>query len=288
MNETTTSKKRILIVDDDTEMRNILRESLNNYFKESIQITEAADGLEGSFKIENQNFDCIITDLKMPKRDGGDFIKNTKLSSTNKYTPIIIITGNINEIIENEYNDIYTIEKPFDTKRLVSMVNTQLRLGKLHQRVNAETLNFLSKATQNYLNNQTPNHTFNVDKPIVKKVGETLSLSTIFMIEVSTENENSTMCIGLDEQITEHLIGHSQQKDSQTTDPLTSILNDILKRFNCLLSEAQNKSPVYKNKYTINSQDHFKHQTIRDSTGITVYMNSTLGQVSITTMNRHS
>lgn len=79
---------RILIVDDNREIRTILEE----YLKEEGYVAEGAvDGLEALKKHSDAPFDLIITDLNMPGMSGIELIK--EVGKGNSTTEFIIITG---------------------------------------------------------------------------------------------------------------------------------------------------------------------------------------------------
>ncbi len=80
------SKRKILIVDDHTEMRAYLSSVLNNY-----KIVEAKNGKEALDILNSNSFDLIITDYMMPIMDGRTLVGNIK--KLNIKTPIIILTA---------------------------------------------------------------------------------------------------------------------------------------------------------------------------------------------------
>ena len=79
---------RILIVDDNKELREILEEYLQS---EAVHIEGAANGKEALVKYNRNPFDLIITDLNMPEITGMEMIKSIK--QQNDVTEFIIITG---------------------------------------------------------------------------------------------------------------------------------------------------------------------------------------------------
>lgn len=70
--------KNILLVDEDQAIRNSLSQILKESFQEKVNITEAGDGLEAIRIMEQQKFDCVVTDINMPKLDGNNLIKMAK------------------------------------------------------------------------------------------------------------------------------------------------------------------------------------------------------------------
>ena len=79
-------KHSVLVVDDDPEIRSILKESLDDDF----DVIEAADGHDGlsEVMVGERNIDLVVTDLKMPGLDGAGLAENLPSS-----LPFIIISG---------------------------------------------------------------------------------------------------------------------------------------------------------------------------------------------------
>ena len=82
---------KALIVDDEQEIREILKNYLESF---GLEVTLAQDGDIALENLKKQRFDFLITDLKMPSMGGEELLKKTKeLGITN--TKLIIITGGI-------------------------------------------------------------------------------------------------------------------------------------------------------------------------------------------------
>ena len=111
-------KTKLLVVDDNVAMVELIKE----YFRESskIEVTLTAyDGEEALEKIfgEEDNYDVIILDLIMPKKDGLSVLEEIKKSK--KHKNIIVLTSyNEQDTIRKvgEYGVKYFILKPFDFK----------------------------------------------------------------------------------------------------------------------------------------------------------------------------
>ncbi len=119
-------KVRILVVDDDKNLRDVIKEVLemNNY-----EVTLAENGLEALKLFEENNFDIILTDLKMDKMDGIEFVKNLK-SKYNDIPPIILMTGygSVDSAIEAFKIGIKDyILKPFKFSTLDSVIQKVLK-----------------------------------------------------------------------------------------------------------------------------------------------------------------
>jgi len=82
--------KKIIFVEDSPTMRRIIMNSLAKIgFQDVVQAENGLDALE---KIEDKNFDMVITDWNMPEMNGAELV--TELRSRDKYkaTPILMVT----------------------------------------------------------------------------------------------------------------------------------------------------------------------------------------------------
>jgi len=103
-------KKSVLIVEDDYNIANLIREIVER--KGNIA-TVTRDGSEAYQAFTSIKFDLIITDLKMPKMDGMTLIK--KVRERNGNIPIIIITGygsEKNRMLAKSYGVSHILSKP--------------------------------------------------------------------------------------------------------------------------------------------------------------------------------
>jgi DNA-binding response OmpR family regulator len=116
---------KILIVEDQNELRTLVKNFLGDY---GYVVDEAEDGEEGYHKINMNSYDCLILDLNLPKLDGMEIAK--KVREEGKNVPIIMLTARseIYDKIEGFDNgaDDY-ITKPFDMKELLARVEAVLR-----------------------------------------------------------------------------------------------------------------------------------------------------------------
>lgn len=118
----------ILIVEDNEQMLNYLKSLLPN----SIEISEAKNGLEAKNIIELKNIDLIITDYMMPIMDGYDFV--SKIKQLGYKTPVIVITARVDKKGKLDMLrlgiDAY-LTKPFLEEEFVYMVNKSLNFHKI-------------------------------------------------------------------------------------------------------------------------------------------------------------
>lgn len=117
---------KILIIEDEASIRRVLSKILaeenDNYI-----VTEAADGEEGLDKIKNEDFDLVICDIKMPKKDGEEVLQEAK--KIKGEIPFIMISGHGD--LETAVNTMRLgafdyISKPPDLNRLLTTVRNAL------------------------------------------------------------------------------------------------------------------------------------------------------------------
>ncbi len=82
------TKKTILLADDDDNLRRVLEFQLS---EAGYKIRAAADGAEALEIFTNNDFDCVISDLRMPKLSGLELLEEIK--TVNSETPVIVITA---------------------------------------------------------------------------------------------------------------------------------------------------------------------------------------------------
>ncbi|MCI8324393.1 MAG: response regulator transcription factor [Lachnospiraceae bacterium] len=118
-------KSKILVVDDESRMRKLVRDFLvkNNY-----EVVEAADGEEAlNLFFEKNDIDLVILDVMMPKMDGWQVCREIREYSK---IPIIMLTAKSDErdeLLGFELGVDEYISKPFSPKILVARVEAILR-----------------------------------------------------------------------------------------------------------------------------------------------------------------
>lgn len=89
--------KRMLVVDDEPKMRKILELALSSMGHD---IVHASDGLEALAAIDKAHFDLVLTDLRMPRKDGIELLR--ELRDRGEDVPVIVLTayGTIESAVE--------------------------------------------------------------------------------------------------------------------------------------------------------------------------------------------
>jgi len=121
---------KILIADDDPDIRDVLKLTL---LEENYEIIEARDGEEALKIIRSKPLDLVLLDYKMPKMDGGQLCNLIKRDLLLQHLPIIMVTGKGE--ISDKINGIDAgaddyVVKPFEPKELLARIRMVLRRTK--------------------------------------------------------------------------------------------------------------------------------------------------------------
>ena len=136
-NEGSEDKNIILIVEDNADVREFIKDSLGNAF----QIEEASNGEQGVRKAEQIIPDLIISDVMMPKMDGNELTRILKNNEKTSHIPIILLTAKSEQQsklkgLETGADDYIT--KPFITKelqiRIKNLINIRIKLQEKYRR----------------------------------------------------------------------------------------------------------------------------------------------------------
>ena len=122
--------KKILVVEDDMDIHNLIKKVLE---KERYEVISAYSGTEAILLIEKNNIELILLDLMLPGLSGEEVIKQIK------NIPIIVISAKIStedkvNVLTIGANDYIT--KPFDTNELLARIKVQLRTNKREKNEN--------------------------------------------------------------------------------------------------------------------------------------------------------
>jgi DNA-binding response OmpR family regulator len=106
----------ILVIDDEKEILDIIKIILS---KAGYKVETALDGQKGIKKLDNSQFDLVITDINMPGLDGRKVVEYIR-NSDRPFTPIIGVSGTP-WLLENiPFDAVFT--KPFPLKDLVNSI----------------------------------------------------------------------------------------------------------------------------------------------------------------------
>jgi DNA-binding NtrC family response regulator len=122
-------KGSILLVEDDDDVRDVVKDTLSFA---GFAVDTARDGVEASEKIQDTEFDLVLTDLMMPRMDGMELLKHVK--QTQPETNVIIMTGfgsieNAVDAMKQGAADFLT--KPANSGELLVRVSRALKVKAL-------------------------------------------------------------------------------------------------------------------------------------------------------------
>ncbi len=115
---------KVLVVEDDIPTLELMREVLTPL---GVQVRLVSDSQHASTLINQEKFDGIFLDLMMPKVDGFELARLIRQSSSNKRTPIVIVTGREDkETITQafEAGGTFFLNKPIDKGKLTRLLNS--------------------------------------------------------------------------------------------------------------------------------------------------------------------
>src|SRR5919197_4567633 len=124
-NNNSSRKKSILVLDDESDIVNLVRDSLHlDGFKKVCTFTDPIAALE-QFKTNSKDYDIVISDIRMPAMNGYQFVKHVK--ERNPKVKVILMTAF--EIDNKEFHNVLSdikvdafLQKPFSIQQLNDVV----------------------------------------------------------------------------------------------------------------------------------------------------------------------
>jgi two-component system alkaline phosphatase synthesis response regulator PhoP len=123
-------RKKVLVVDDDPDIVNLIRYQLQ---LEGYQVIPAYDGLEALARVAEQGPDLIVLDIMMPKVDGWVVCHSVKSNRATGHTKVIILSAKTQ--IHARLKGLYILQadmymtKPFDFEELSGNISRLLHIG---------------------------------------------------------------------------------------------------------------------------------------------------------------
>lgn len=205
---------KILVVDDEKNIRLVIREYLEN---EGYCVDEAKDGLEALEFLKRSRYNLIIVDIMMPNMDGFSLLKKID----DKDLPIIMLSAREDEYDKLEgFNlgvDDY-ITKPFSPKELVARCKAVLK--RINSKI-GEVYTF-DKLIVNF-----SSRIIKIDDKIVKVTPKEFDILTYFI-------ENKNIALSRD-QLLANLWGYDFFGDDRTVDTHIKMLRNNLGRYRNLI-----------------------------------------------------
>ncbi len=170
--------KKILMVDDDLRMRELLQRYLT---EQGFEIKTVSNSKEMDSALESESFDLLVLDLMMPGEDGLAVCR--RLRSQNVITPIIMLTARgdeVDRIIGLEMGADDYLPKPFNPRELLARINAVLR-----RHEHSPQANVSSKETFSF-----GEFTFDAANRSLTKGGENITITSgeFALLKVFTEH----------------------------------------------------------------------------------------------------
>jgi DNA-binding response OmpR family regulator len=119
-------KPRVLIADDDAQMRRLIRAILE---RDGYEVTEAADGLDALEAVESHPVDLVLLDVDMPRLDGLGVLEELRARVKTSSVPVIVLTARTDDT-ETRVLDLGAqdfLSKPVQPQSLQARVRAVLR-----------------------------------------------------------------------------------------------------------------------------------------------------------------
>ncbi len=200
---------KILIVDDEEKIRNVIKEYC---LVENFEVEEKEDGKSALEALEKEKFDILVLDIMMPKMDGFALLENIPKE---KRIPTIILSARGDEYdklqgFELGIDDYIT--KPFSPKELIA------RIKALSKRTNHQDIYKLNTLEIDFLQ-----HTLKIDNKLIN-----LTPKEFEILSYLIENKNIAVSR---EQLLSKLWGYSYFGDDRTIDTHIKMLRNNLGKY---------------------------------------------------------
>ncbi|MGG5460760.1 response regulator transcription factor [Clostridium sp. B9] len=175
------SNKKVLIVDDEEHIRELIKFNLK---KEGYETEVAVNGREALEKIKGNKFDLILLDLMLPEIDGLEVCKEIRRSEETADIPVMMITAKgeeFDKVLGLELGADDYITKPFSIRELMARIKALLRRSNVKKEENIikfgdVTVNFQTReVTKDSKNVELTLKEFELLKLLIKNKGNILT-----------------------------------------------------------------------------------------------------------------
>lgn len=120
--------KHILIVEDDSLLRGVLREELE---RENFSVSEAKDGKIGLEMVSENHYDLVMLDIIMPSKDGLTMLKQMRKIEGNERVPVILLSNlndpeKVAEAMLDDYVHDYLVKSDWSLSDVTKKVKSVL------------------------------------------------------------------------------------------------------------------------------------------------------------------
>lgn len=258
-------RRSILVVDDELDICDLYRNEIIAHSSD-YSVIVAYDGSDALNKIELQNFDCIVTDLKMPKTDGKDFIDLVKASHINGTTPVIITTGYPDEKILAKHDYVWMLQKPVALKQLLTLIDQQVVLGRTNKRLPSQLINATIDILLKKLS--TANLHPELAAPAKRDEGTSLKGDVFVAYQIKYKGINYWFVMGFDNNFSNNLKSHNTHPEV--------FMNKLLKQ---LLAHSGLSSAMQLLSQNVIVRDKVNATSLTGYRGLTFRIHTSIGEI---------
>ena len=216
--------KRVLIVDDDNFIRQIIKDSLAEHF----DVIEARHGHEAVRFADTAMPDLIILDIELPGLNGIDVCKRLKATSHTRDIPVILISSHTRKeqiVIGLQAGADDYITKPFNPNEVLTRVNAHLNYKTFYQGLERRDLQLLLELYDSISALRNPMKILDI---VVNKVADIIGVDRCSIVGINDNNEFTVKAsndLVMQEEIKLDLDRYPEiQKAHETRQPV--IIND--------------------------------------------------------------
>jgi len=178
-------KSKLLIVDDDVEIRHLLQQYLQ---KSEFQVAVAADGQQMFKILEKEVFDLIVLDLMMPGEDGLSLLRSLRIDSN---VPVIMLTAmgeETDRILGLEMGADDYISKPFNPRELLARIKSVLRRVSMSNNATLNSTKNIKAEFSNWILDFQQRHLISPEEVVIP-----LSGGEFRLLKILIENSGRTL-----------------------------------------------------------------------------------------------
>jgi two-component system chemotaxis response regulator CheY len=282
----------VLVAEDDDDIREMIVESIRaeNEAGESpsrLEVVEARNGQEAMDYAAARQFHCVVTDLKMPKVTGDEFIRELQSQPLNSNTPTLVVSSHAQDEFRDfceRFAHISVIAKPFEPQTVAQAVIRELKLGRLDDRIAIHLLTPIIDSVRTVLNSHldlTSDH----NDPAIKKSGEKVDGDCHCSVTLSTGISRARFCLSFDRGLLEYARKHHFRERYQSLGELSLesvasyMIHAIFDNASPRIRVLMGGTPKIGGLSIINSKNEHAMTELTLTTGIKVLITTDLGLV---------
>lgn len=123
------TRRRVLVVDDEEDVINVLRLVLS---KSGYDVITAASGMDGLMRAQSESPDAILLDIMMHEMDGWEVLKLLKLDEGTRNIPVVILSARVepkDKIRGLQEGAVDYVTKPFAVREILEKMSAILGSG---------------------------------------------------------------------------------------------------------------------------------------------------------------